>query len=131
MGARSSRNLTLDAGALIAFDRGDSRVRQVIREAIDREVDIAIPAGALAQAWRNGSRQARLGVLVADRSTRTEPLTELIARAAGALCGRAKTSDVIDASVVLCARRQGNAVVLTSDPNDLALLDPQIRVATV
>ena len=131
MGAGSTRNLTLDTGALIAFERGVGRVRQLLLEALDNGADIAIPAGALAQAWRDGSRQARLARLLADRGTRTESLTEAIARAAGALCARANTADVVDASVVICARRQGNAVVLTSDAEDLVRLDPGLRVVSV
>ncbi|GAC1333698.1 MAG: hypothetical protein NVSMB17_14440 [Candidatus Dormibacteria bacterium] len=131
MGSARPRNLTLDAGALIAFERGNAGVRQLLRMALTAKVDIAIPAGALAQAWRDGSTQTRLAVLVADPGSRTEPLDELTARAAGALCGRTGTSDVIDASVVLCARRQGNAAVVTGDPVDLARLDPAVRAFTV
>ncbi|HEY3000756.1 MAG TPA: hypothetical protein VGJ44_00275 [Kribbellaceae bacterium] len=48
-------------------------------------------------------------------------MTEPLARAAGALCGRAATSDVVDALVVVLAARLGAAVV-TSDPVDLARL---------
>ncbi|HEV1996856.1 MAG TPA: PIN domain-containing protein [Candidatus Dormibacteraeota bacterium] len=131
MGAPGPRGLTLDTGALVAFERGDSRVRALLRAALVSGVDVAIPAGALAQAWRDGSRQARLGALVADPFTRTEPLTEVVARAAGVLCGRAGTSDVVDASVVLCARSQGDSLVVTSDADDLGLLDPQLRIVAV
>jgi len=38
-------------------------------------------------------------------------------------CAVSHTKDVIDASVVLCARAHGTAIV-TSDPQDLARLDP-------
>jgi hypothetical protein len=37
----------------------------------------------------------------------------------------------VDASVVLCARRQGNAVVLTSDTEDLLAIDPALRCVGV
>ena len=131
MGAQSSRNLTFDAGGLIAFDRGDPRVRAILRHALATGVDIAVPAGALAQAWRDGSGQSRLAALVSDAHTRTEALTEVRARAAGLLCGRTGVADVVDASVVLCARAQGNSVVVTSDPADLAALDRHLKVATV
>ncbi|MPZ65533.1 MAG: hypothetical protein GEU83_08450 [Pseudonocardiaceae bacterium] len=44
------------------------------------------------------------------------------ARAAGELCAKAGTSDVVDALVVLLAH-DGNAVmIVTSDPGDLTLL---------
>jgi hypothetical protein len=59
-----------------------------------------------------------------------ESLHERMARQAGALCGRAGTSDVVDASVVLVAQMHGHAVV-TSDPGDLAKLDPTLRLIVV
>ncbi len=48
-----------------------------------------------------------------------------IARESGALCGRAKTSDVIDASVAVTAARAArrDAVgLITSDHSDISLL---------
>jgi hypothetical protein len=41
-----------------------------------------------------------------------------------------RTSDVVDASVALCARA-AEQVVLTSDPDDLRRLAPEIAVITV
>jgi len=49
------------------------------------------------------------------------------ARAAGELCGRTGTADVIDASVLLCALARGDRIV-TSDPGDLRRLDPAVPV---
>jgi hypothetical protein len=59
-----------------------------------------------------------------------EALNDLQARAAGQLCGVTKTSDVIDATVVLCARRRGHSV-MTSDVEDLRRLDPTLRLVSV
>lgn len=53
------------------------------------------------------------------------PLDELRARATSRLFGVCGTSDVIDASVVLCARVHRQRVV-TSDPSDLHWLDPTL-----
>jgi hypothetical protein len=58
-------------------------------------------------------------------TTSVAPLDQLLAEAAGVLCGRAGTSDVVDASVALVARRE-RAVVVTSDVEDLRRLDPRI-----
>ena len=52
------------------------------------------------------------------------------ARQAGQLCGVTGTSDVIDASVVLCAREHGHTVV-TSDPDDLRRLDPKLDLIEI
>ncbi len=58
------------------------------------------------------------------------PLDDPEARAAGALCARTQTADVVDASVVLCARSRDHAVV-TSDPQDLRRLDARATLVTV
>jgi hypothetical protein len=84
----------------------------------------------LGQVWRDPSRQVRLGALVKGPTTVVPPLDRLLAEAAGILCGRARTSDVIDASVVLLARRE-RAVVVTSDSNDLLRLDPGLAVQRI
>lgn len=131
MGTARPRALTLDAGALIAFDRGDERLRALLRRALARKADVAVPAGALAQSWRDGSRQANLAALVGDQRVRVEAMTAQVAKAAGTLCARAGTDDVIDASVVLCARRQSDGVVITSDAKDIRRLDPRLPVEPV
>jgi hypothetical protein len=128
--------LTLDTGALIALDRGAEFVQTLLREADLHDLSIVIPAGALAQAWRDGSKQARLarflkiGVNRDSSSPTVEPLHERMARQAGALCGLTGTADIVDASVVLIARLHGHAVV-TSDPGDLAKLDPALHLIVI
>jgi len=46
------------------------------------------------------------------------------------LDGATRTSDVIDASVVLCGKQRGHRVV-TSDPNDLRRLDASLPLIVV
>lgn len=123
MGAPGSRPVVLDAGALIAFDRGDQRLRALVQAARERERNLVVPVGALAQAWRDGSRQARLAALLSHRLTEVDPIDEQMAKAAGALCGRAGTADVVDATVVLTARTY-RAAIVTGDAADLRRLDP-------
>ncbi len=119
--------LTLDAGALIAFDKNDRRVVALIARALDHEYSLAVPAGVVGQAWRDGRRQARLARLLASTEVEIEPLDDERARAAGQLCGVTGTADVIDASVVLCARRRGHRIA-TSDAEDIRALDPHAQV---
>jgi len=126
----SARPLVLDVGALIAFDRRDRRVAVLVQRALELNSPILVPAGALAQAWRDGSRQANLARLLHDRGVSVEYLTEAWAKAAGELCGRRDTADVIDAFVVLVTRRHGG-VVASSDPDDLHHLDPHLDVAEI
>ncbi|MDP9282627.1 MAG: hypothetical protein M3P38_11080 [Chloroflexota bacterium] len=84
----------------------------------------------LGQAWRDGSRQAPLAALLSARITLVESLDEPMAKAAGVLCGRSRTADVIDASVVLAARSR-DAVVVTTDESDLRRIDPALEVESV
>jgi len=122
----------LDAGALIAFERGNGRMRALFEEARATEDRLVIPAGVLAQVWRDPARQVALGGLVKAKSTTVVPLDQALAEAAGLLCGRRKTADVIDASVVLVARREGStAVVITSDTDDLRHLDASLELHQV
>lgn len=122
--------LTFDAGALIAFERNERAVVAIVARARQREVAIAVPAGVVGQVWRDGTRQARLARLLGSDLIEVEPLDDARARAAGQLCGVAGTSDVIDASVVLCARARGHGV-LTSDSDDLRRLDAALCLVTV
>jgi hypothetical protein len=120
--------LTLDAGALVAFERADRRTVAAIAVAREHGLELAVPAGVVGQVWRSGARQATLARLLANVSV--EPLDDMRARAAGQLCGVRGSSDVIDASVVLCARSRGH-VVLTSDEADLRALDPTLQLVRV
>ncbi|NVB85091.1 MAG: PIN domain-containing protein [Kofleriaceae bacterium] len=122
--------LTLDAGALIAFERNDRRVVALLARAIARDYELVVPAGVVGQVWRDGSKQSRLARLLATDELEVESLHDMRARAAGQLCGARKTSDVIDASVVLCAREHGHTV-MTSDPDDLERLDPNLSLIVV
>jgi predicted nucleic acid-binding protein len=122
--------LVLDAGALIAFERNDrGAVKRIVR-AEERGEPIAVPAGVVAQAWRNGQRQVKLARLLRRHRSDIVALDDDAARAVGHLLGRAGTTDVVDASVVWCARER-NAVVLTSDPDDLRRLDPKLRLVAL
>jgi predicted nucleic acid-binding protein len=122
--------LTLDTGALVAVERGNPRVRALLRRAIENQMSLHIPAGVVARAWRGGSRQARMARLLTAREVRVVALDELTARAVGVLCGMSGHVDVVDVHVVLHAREH-NHHVITSDPTDLARVDPTITLITV
>ena len=128
--------LVLDAGALIALDRNDRAAWAMLRVAADDASAVQVPAGAIAQAWRDGRRQALLSRALAHCDE--VPLDGVVARAAGLLCGRAGTADVIDASVALTAAgvaRHGAVAIVTSDPDDMrrlvSVLDVVARIVQV
>lgn len=122
--------LTLDAGALIAIDRNAEDARALITRALAHGWTLTVPAGALAQAWRGG-RQARLAAFLEVKDGPViAPLDGRTARAAGELCGRTGTADAVDASVAVCALVRHHHVV-TSDPADIARLDPAIPLIAI
>lgn len=128
--------LVLDAGALIALDRNDRGAWAMLRVAADDASTVLVPAGVIAQAWRDGRRQALLSRALSHCDE--IPLDGVVARAAGLLCGRARTADVIDASVAITAAgvaRHDEVAVITSDPGDLrrllSVLDVAARVVRI
>lgn len=125
-----TRGVTLDAGALIALDRDNRRVIVLLARAQETSARVTIPATALAQAVRNPARQARLARLVRQPATDVVALDRVDATGVGRILAASGTADVVDAHVVLCARRAGQAVA-TSDPDDLHQLDPTLSLVTV
>ena len=130
MGEKSPGAVILDAGALIAFERADPRMRALAREVLRRGTRLIVPAAVLGQVWRDGARQVVLRALLSGPTTEVPPLDRVLAEAAGILCGRTKTSDVVDASVVLIAR-SSRGVVISSDVADLHHLDPTLAVQAI
>lgn len=122
--------LTLDAGALIAFERNDRRLVGLLARSRERGESVAVPAAVVGQVWRNGRLQVRLARLLGAASVAIEPLDDRRARLAGQLCGVRGTADVIDATVVLCAAARGHRIV-TSDADDIRRLDPTAIVIAV
>ena len=81
------RGAVLDAGALIAIERGNRRMQALLDEAHVAGAELTIPAGALAQSWRGTPRQARLARLLRLANVKVAPLDEPTAKAAGVLAG--------------------------------------------
>jgi len=97
-----------DAGALIAAEDGAERMWALHKRAFARGVHPVIPATVLAEVWRGGRRQHRLGQFI--QSCDVEVLSEESARAAGVLLSVA-AHGVVDASVVECALRRASPCV--------------------
>jgi len=111
-----------DAGALIALDHGDRGMWARHKLALDEGRDIHVPAVVAGQVWRDGRRQVRLGTVLAGCQVDSVGLD--ISKAAGVLCGKAGSSDVVDATVVVMATAL-SAIVWTSDPKDVRELADQ------
>jgi hypothetical protein len=110
--------LILDTGALIAFDRGDVRVRALLAAARRLGMEITTTAPVVGQAWRDGRRQALLATLLRAVHVRAPDLAA--ARQAGELLARARRDDIVDALLARLARN--GDTVLTSDVGDLSAL---------
>ncbi len=82
---------------------------------------LVIPTPVLAQVHRGGRDRARI-----DRVVNTVdallPTSERVARVAGKLQAKAGTSDAVDAIVAAEALAAVPALILTSDPADIARL---------
>lgn len=111
--------LILDAGALIALERDDALVKRLLRtENLARRPPLT-HGGVVGQVWRGaGSRQTILARVMNGLEIRA--LDAGLGRSAGALLAQTRTSDVIDAALVLLA--ENGDWILTSDPDDIARL---------
>jgi hypothetical protein len=125
------KGLTLDTGALIALERGNKRLTALLQGVMAApDAIVHVPAGVVAQAFRHGSRQVTLNKLLKRSQTQVVALDEQMAYVVGMLLGLRGGNDVVDASVVVCARRY-RQVVVTGDPGDLRRLDPDLPLEVV
>ena len=106
--------LTLDSGALIAAEKGDRRFWALWKEALHRGSTLTVPAAVVAQVWRGSSA----GIARVLQGCEVEDLSEERAKRIGRLLAASRTTDVVDASVVVGAAARRDAVV-TSDRRDI------------
>jgi hypothetical protein len=122
--------ITFDAGGLIALDRNDRGVIVLLARATELGVRVIVPATALAQVIRGPARQTRLSRLIRQADTDLVPLNGPDATAVGLLLAETATADIVDAHVVICARRT-RQVVVTSDLGDIRRIDSELRLVAV
>lgn len=118
--------LTFDTGALIALERGDKRMRALLKAANIGHVPVVVPAVVVAEWWRGGGRRHEDILAAID----VEPTTEHIARLAGEAIAALPGTTVVDAIVMACAAQRGG-IVYTSDIVDLDRLRthfPSVRI---
>lgn len=83
-----------------------------------------------AAGWKEMLEEARLCRLIRQAGTDLIALDGPDATAVGLLLARTATADIVDAHVVFCAQRAGQAVV-TSDAGDLRRIAPELRLVAV
>jgi predicted nucleic acid-binding protein len=104
---------------LIAYERGEERIREILTVAYARGVVPTIPAIALAEVWRGEAKDARIARLL--KACSVEVIDERLARAAGSLRRATPGSATIDACIAIGVRRRHDAIA-TSDPSDMRTL---------
>jgi predicted nucleic acid-binding protein len=115
--------LTLDTGALIAYERRDRSLMALLKAASQDEKTLTIPTVAIAEAYRGTNK--RLLQTLLDAAI-VEPLSELLARSAGEAQAKVKGATTIDAVVAASAAQREDHVV-TSDPRDMRNLRAHFR----
>ena len=68
--------------------------------------------------------------MIRQAATDVVALDQVDAVRVGRLLAASNTADVVDAHVVVCARRAGQRVV-TTDPDDLHRLDPTLELVSI
>ena len=114
-----AQRLILDSGAVIAWSRGDVRVRALLTRALELALDVRIPIAVLAETLRGGRRDTLIHRV--RNAVDVFPTEEPTARLAGALLGRTGGTNTVDALVAAEAVTAA-ADVLTSDADDLRAL---------
>ena len=111
--------MMLDAGALIAVGRNDRAMIARLVAAEQETDELRTHPMVVAQVWRDHrGRQASLARLL--HGVEIVSTDDDLGRRCGELLGKAKTTDPIDAAVVLIAT-DGESVI-TSDPDDIRYL---------
>jgi len=104
----------LDAGVLISIDRGEESARTLLTTLVRARAPLHTTHPVVAQVWRNGPAQARLGAFL--KTVTVHPLDD--GRSVGQLLAASQTSDPVDAHLIHLGLRLNDAI-LTGDPSDL------------
>lgn len=129
-----ARRLILDAGAVLAFVRGDRTMGALVEAARRAQSDIVVPQVVITQTLRGTARDTPVHRVV--NAAHVPFVGARLARRAGELLGTAGLSDAADAQVMAEALRAGPSTLATSDADDMARLagphmDRAVRIVRV
>ncbi len=108
--------VVLDAGALLALDKGDREINRRLYQI--RGSGVRTSCAVVAQVWRDGARQARLALAL--KGIDVLPLDQEADRCVGELLRHAGMADVVDGHIAWLTRA-GDSVI-TSDVGDISRL---------
>ena len=109
--------MILDAGFLISVDRGERAAQEFLTAALHRRTPLDVTHPVVARVWRDGSRQSRLARFL--RTVEVHRFDD--GPNVGMLLARVRTSDVVDAHLVLLAL-QLSEPILSGDVDDLSTI---------
>lgn len=131
--AEPAETFVLDSGALIALERAEPVMTGLLMRVRAGQARLVVPDGVVAQVWRGGmGRQARISALLGLKPERcaTVPLETTAAKRVGLAIGECGHTDVVDVHVAMVARDH-RAAVITSDRDDILLVDPGLKECIV
>jgi hypothetical protein len=111
--------IVYDTGALVAAERRHRALWALHAELVAADTVPTVPAPVLAQGWRGGPQPLLSRLL---NSCHIAAMTEGVGRRAGAACAASGTTDVVDATVVVTAATLAAPAIVTSDPEELAVI---------
>ena len=111
--------MILDAGVLIAIDRRQESARAFLTSSVRTRTPLHTTAPVAAQVWRNGRTQAVLAKAL--RGIVVHPFAQDEIALVGEVLRDSKTTDVVDAHLVVVASRLGHDIV-TADTDDMTSL---------
>jgi predicted nucleic acid-binding protein len=114
--------LILDSGAVIALAARSHRALAFLNSSMKERALVVVPAVVIAETTRGTHRDTAINRVLNDVDKIT-PVTEVVARQAGQLLAATQQRNLtIDALVAAEAILGGPSVIMTSDPDDLAML---------
>lgn len=124
-------SMMVDAGALIALERHDGTVEEIVRTAKTAGTVLSVPTVVMAEWWRDDS--GKQTALLREFGIEHVELTEELAKRAGKALGAARKKpaaglepSAVDAIVIVTAAYK-RAVVLTGDIDDFQYLKDRNR----
>jgi predicted nucleic acid-binding protein len=126
--------LILDSGAVIALAARSHRALAFLNSTMKQRALVVVPAVVIAETTRGTRRDAAVN-RVLNGVDRITPVTEAVARQAGRLLAATDRRNLtIDALVAAEATLESPSVIMTSDPDDLAVLIegyPLVRIRPI
>ncbi len=114
----------LHTGALRAFARGSLYMAALLRRAVDGGVILAVPSGALAEAWATaGEGRYRLDLLTSLPVVTVVAMGESAARAVGEILAATHETDIVAGHAAYLSAEQGWPIV-TNDAKRLRAVHP-------